>query len=346
MRSAYDQDLFESSKMTFGEHLEELRVALFKSVIALVLGFMVGLLLGRNVVRWIEYPLNRALKAHASDLSADEVDKMVASLEAAGRPIPAWLEAMTDSASEEPFELEEIYVDPAAILEELRKQYPELETLPTPGTASDPDDPTRGLLKLYIARKNVEEIPIISTGIQEPFMIYVKAALVAGALLSSPFVFYFIWEFVAAGLYPHEKKFVYIFMPFSMVLFLAGAALAFFVVFRFVLAFLLGFNSWLGIEPYPRINEWLGFALLLPLGFGISFQLPLVMLFLERIGVFSVEAYLDKWRIAILVVAVLSMVLTPADPGSMILMGLPLSLLYFGGVLLCRFMPKRKSPYD
>jgi len=77
----------------------------------------------------------------------------------------------------------------------------------------------------------------------------------------------------------------------------------------------------------------------LPLGFGISFQLPLVMLFLERIGIFSVETYLQKWRIAVLVISVLSMFLTPADPGSMLLMGVPLVVLYFGGILLCRTMP-------
>jgi sec-independent protein translocase protein TatC len=75
------------------------------------------------------------------------------------------------------------------------------------------------------------------------------------------------------------------------------------------------------------------------LGFGISFQLPLVMLFLERIGVFSIENYVSKWRLAVVVICMLSMFLTPADPGSMILMAVPLVFLYFGGILLCRYMP-------
>ena len=86
--------------------------------------------------------------------------------------------------------------------------------------------------------------------------------------------------------------------------------------------------------------------LILPLGFGIAFQLPLVMLFLERIGVFDVETYLLKWRIAILVIAVLSMLLTPADPGSMMMMAIPLTVLYFGGILLCRFMPRSRRRPD
>lgn len=168
--------------------------------------------------------------------------------------------------------------------------------------------------------------------------------MLVGVLLSSPFVFYFIWEFVAAGLYPHEKHFAHVFLPFSITLFLAGAALAFFVAIGFVLDFLFPFYARLGIDPDMRIGEWLNFVLFLPLGFGVSFQLPLVMLFLQRIGVFTVDAYLKKWRIAVMVIAVLSMLLTPADPGSMLLMGIPLTILYFGGIALCRYLPNRKTP--
>lgn len=175
---------------------------------------------------------------------------------------------------------------------------------------------------------------------QEAFMIYVKAAFITGVVISSPWVFWQIWMFVAAGLYPHERHYINVFLPFSLALFLAGSALAFFFVFEPVLTFLFGFNKWLGINPTPRISEWLSFVLLLPLGFGISFQLPLVMLFLERIGIFSVQVYLEKWRVSILVIFVLSTVLTPADPYSMLLMAIPLTGLYFGGVLLCRIWPR------
>jgi sec-independent protein translocase protein TatC len=86
-------------------------------------------------------------------------------------------------------------------------------------------------------------------------------------------------------------------------------------------------------------------VLLLPLAFGISFQLPLVMLFLQRIGLFTVEQYIEKWRIAILVIFVISMLLTPADPISMLLMAIPLTGLYFGGVAMCRWMPKGRNPF-
>ncbi len=179
---------------------------------------------------------------------------------------------------------------------------------------------------------------------EEAFMTWFKAAFVVGALLSAPWVFYQLWNFVAAGLYPHEKNYVHTFLPFSLSLFFAGAGLAFFFVFPYVLKFLFSFNQMIGADINPRLNDWLGFALFLPLGFGISFQLPLVMLLLERIGVVSNSVYLSNWRIAVLIIAVLSMLLTPADPSSMLLMGMPLTVLYFGGIGLCKWMPKRRSP--
>lgn len=85
--------------------------------------------------------------------------------------------------------------------------------------------------------------------------------------------------------------------------------------------------------------------LILPIGFGISFQLPLVMLFLERIGVFTVQSYLRQWKISIFVVFVLSAMLTPPDPYSMVLMAIPLTFLFFGGVLLCKLLPRKTGPF-
>jgi len=204
------------------------------------------------------------------------------------------------------------------------------------------------LARIFIWRpiENDRRIQANALGAQEAFMIFIKAALLVGVLAAAPGIFWHIWSFVASGLYSHERRFVKVFGPFSLILFFLGAALVFFFVFRVVLRFLFTFNSWLDIGIEPRITEWLGFVLILPLGFGIAFQLPLVMLFLERIGVFDVHTYLSKWRIAILVIFVLSMLLTPADPGSVMMMAVPLTILYFGGILLCRFMPRSRSPYD
>ncbi len=180
----------------------------------------------------------------------------------------------------------------------------------------------------------------------EPFMIWIKAGIVTGMIFTSPWIFYQLWSFVAAGLYPHEQKYIYIFLPISLALFFSGAMLAFFFAFKPVLAFLFTFNAAMGITPQLRINEWMNFVLFLPVGFGIAFQLPLVMLFLNRINVFSVSNYLNKWRIAIMVIFVLSMILTPSDPISMILLAVPLTGLYFLGIALCHWLPRKQNPFD
>ena len=176
-------------------------------------------------------------------------------------------------------------------------------------------------------------------------MAYLKVSLVVGFVVASPGVFYQLWMFIAAGLYPHEKKYVYFYMPFSLILFFAGMAFCFWVVFPYILYFLLGFNRWMNIAPMIRLGDWISFAVMLPLAFGISFQLPIVMLFLERIGLFSIEDYRSKRRIAVMVIAVISMMLTPADPQSMLAMMIPLVVLYEGGIVLVLFM-RRRSPFD
>ena len=205
-------------------------------------------------------------------------------------------------------------------------------------------EPPRVSLIHLAAWKSVH-IRFLVLNAQEAFMIWMKAALVTGLVLGSPWIFYQIWQFVAAGLYPHEKNYVYLYLPVSLALFLGGASLAYLAVFDPVLAFLFQFNDIMNAEFDPRIGEWLSFVLLLPLGFGIGFQLPLVMLFLNRIGIVSVQLYIEQWRIAILSIFVIAMVLTPADPYSMLLMAIPLCLLYVVGILMCKWMPRGRNPF-
>lgn len=182
--------------------------------------------------------------------------------------------------------------------------------------------------------------------VEESFMVWLKAALISGVVISSPWIFYQLWCFVAAGLYPHERRYIHLYLPISLFLFLSGILLAYFGVFKPVLMFLFAFNASMGIDPQPRIGEWLTFVMILPLGFGVAFQLPLVMLFLNRIGLFELSSYIDKWRMAVLVIFVASMVLTPADPISMLLLAAPLTVLYFGGILLCKWMPRSRNPFQ
>ena len=145
-----------------------------------------------------------------------------------------------------------------------------------------------------------------------------------------------------AGLYPHEKKHIHLYLPVSVGLFLAGAMLCQFVVLPGAVKALLGFNSYVDLDPDLRLNEWLGFAIMLPLVFGVSFQTPLVMFFLNRIGLFTAEMYWRKWRYAVFILAAFSAVITPTpDAVTMLYLFVPMFGLYVIGVLVCYYFPPR-----
>jgi sec-independent protein translocase protein TatC len=344
----YNEDLFESTKMTFGEHLDELRQTLIKSIIALFIGVLIGLFFARDVVQYVQMPLKEALKEHYSKVAAKEYRQHLIEQAARGEQVPEDLDAAEKLFKEQRLVTEEHLVDPRDLAELLKKAFPQaIDTSKLPVSRPGIVEPDK-LVKQrsYHLVDDDPRVRIIALSAEEPFIIVIKAAIMTGAILASPFIFYFIWQFVAAGLYPHEQYYVRVFLPFSTGLFLAGAALAFFVVFKFVLRFLFGIAGLTGIEVEPRITEWLSFVLILPLGFGLAFQLPLVMLFLERIGILSIATYLSNWRMSVLVIAFLAMIFTPSDPYSMLLMMLPLIALYFFGIGLCKWMPKRAAAFD
>ena len=332
MPRSSDDDLFQTSTMTFGEHLEELRTCLIRAAAGLAITVLAGFFVARPVVHLIEEPLRRALgdyySQRAIETAADWRPRT-----AGGPALPYSQDEIRDAVEKHglSFELREVHADRLARV--LGREPAEVGGERPAGFDTDALVPV--LLWQPLSRDSRVSITTLSA--QEAFGIYVKAALMVGVVLASPWIFYQLWTFVAAGLYRHERKWIWTFLPISIALFLAGVFIAFFFVFDFVLDYLLQFNAWLGLDPDPRISEWLGFVLILPIGFGLGFQLPLVMLFLERIGVFDVDAYVSQWRVAVLTIVVVAAILTPADPYSMLFLAVPLCLLYFGGVALCRW---------
>jgi sec-independent protein translocase protein TatC len=357
MPNTHEDDLFRESTMTFGQHLEELRKCLIKAIGGLLIGFVIGLAFGGYVVKFIQQPLSNALTSYYKKESKERIDAELAKLKAEGQVLPWTTNEVNKFVDEEHLLADEFRVDPAQILQALQKTYPEqyknipIPSLPKPSvedvSQAEPEKPSK-LVRVILWHSSADDprLQTKSLATSEPFSIYIKASLLVGVLLASPWIFYQIWHFVAAGLYPHERLYVQRYLPFSLGLFLTGAALAFFVVFEPVLNFLLSFNKSMGIVPELRINEWLGFVMLLPIGFGIGFQLPLVMLLLERIGVFTVRGYLKQWRIAVLVIFVGAALLTPPDAYSPLLLGGSLTILYFGGILMCKLLPRRASPFS
>lgn len=350
-------DLFDGSTMTFGEHLEELRKALLRSAIWLAVGLGIGLFFANDVVQFVQEPLGEAITKFMAkqtlyrtgiDPESDRAAVMkqwliekglvyetvfmidheaVAASSVGAQPDGKPVEAKATNAALEKSESKIDGADPMIH----DPMIPE-------AVVRDP----AGHLKPVTIWRPVEA-GLSSFQMEETFMIWLKAGLVVGVVLASPAIFFHIWQFVAAGLYPHERKYVYVYMPFSVVLFISGVGLAFFLVLKYVMQFLLTFNADMNVDLVPRLSNYVSFVLLLPLGFGVAFQLPLVMLFLQRIGLFETQAYVGSWRIAVLVIALLSMILTPADIYSMIALMVPLILLYFLGIGLCKYMPKGRG---
>ncbi|MDZ4658334.1 MAG: twin-arginine translocase subunit TatC [Bythopirellula sp.] len=334
-----DEELLEKTKMSFSEHLEELRTALFKCLAAWMVGTLFGFAVGWQVVDYVQTPLREALDTFYRGQAEQAVVNRLEEQQAAGDAVPDDIPTAAAEMADEGLVPEDLYVDPAELSKSLGIEKPTADPKPFPTTREN-----LIRLRLYRTIETDPRLNVISLSGQEPFMIYMKASVVVGAMLASPFIFYYLWNFVAAGLYKRERNMVYLYLPMSLGLFFAGAALAFFVAFDYVLDFLFWFNAQMGIAPTPRISDWMSFVLFLPLGFGISFQLPLVMVALERVGIFTIESYRSSWRIAVVVIFTISMLLTPADPGSMLLMALPLTVLYFFGIWLCKKLPRGGTP--
>lgn len=367
-----DDNLFAESSMSFGEHLEELRKCLIHSLYWIVAGFIGGLALGAYVVDYIQIPVKRSLEEYYTRQAMQRLDADSKKLEEEGysrevfsipnkhkmTPLelyifPGTLERVFEQQKErqrrnshtpddDPFYLDDV----DNLVSRKIEQKKEREKLL--GSAYDSihfdEEPIRILF--FTPNENDPKMRTRALSAHEAFAIYIKASLVVGVVLASPFIAFNLWSFIAAGLYPHEKKYVYYFIPVSIALFIGGAVFAFFFVFQYVLDFLFGFNAWMNIDPDPRISEWIGFALMLPVGFGASFQLPLVMFVLERVGIFTFKQYISGWRISVLAIFVLALFLTPGDPGSMLLMAVPLTVLYFGGVFFCWAIPRKKGIFD
>ncbi len=463
-----NEDLFDSSRMSFGEHLEELRVVLLRALVGVAVCCVIGFLLADRVVDFLKGPLVQAVSTYQQNRSKEEIRTRLGFLPPEYQP---WFE-------QEQMAPETMLVDPGDLIRVLRhvspnflsgvnlkpytfnaasfdrERLPELcrqlihpqgdqleieqvellrdgitksekqgvQRIADEMTASVADvDFIVSVFNQMIVRDDLVDAPQFAEALQpgasggwdflstkadnplvamktelqethnpdlrqrinrvlvtatfsnwmppvkmdmvsmqvwrkidaepqslaatESFMIWLKSGIFTGLLLASPWVLFQLWMFVAAGLYPQEKGYIYIFLPISLLLFFAGAGLAFFFVFKPVLDFLFSFNASMGISPQIRINEWLSFVMFLPLGFGIAFQLPLVMLFLYRINLLTIQTYLSKWRIAVMVIFALSMLLTPADPISMIMLAVPLTFLYFLGIGLCHWLPGNRNPF-
>jgi len=362
----YPDDVFADTRMSLGEHIEELRYRMIAALKWLVFFLIIGFILdgiggsignerlgvGKPMLKVITDPVESQARAfYLRRAEKIRLEKLVEMSNAT----PAEIAAIQEKLKENGMDIARLTADEREKLlgarSEMRTVVRVRQLEPIFGPAR-PNAPEEVALTLQVypgeisnladrGQALIESKQYLSTlSAQEAFVVYFKVSILCGIVLASPFLFYQFWAFVGAGLYPHEKKYVYIFFGPSVGLFIAGVLICQFLVLPGAVKALLGFNEMLGFDPDIRLHEWLSLAIVLPLVFGISFQTPLVMVFLNRIGLFTAHDYLTKWRFACFIIAVFAALVTPTpDAITMLYLFVPMFSLYLIGILFCHLFP-------
>ncbi|HID36253.1 MAG TPA: twin-arginine translocase subunit TatC [Ghiorsea sp.] len=184
--------------------------------------------------------------------------------------------------------------------------------------------------------------PLIFLNAPDVFFTYLKIALVLSLFATSPITFYQLWAFVAPGLYKNERRAFIGYFLSSLILMISGAAFAFFIVFPLIFEFFLGFSTDL-IQAMPAIKEYLTLVLKLLFAFGMSFQIPIIIMLLVRMDLVGIQGLKEKRRYVIVWAFIFAAILTPPDIISQTLLALPMLLLYEVGIITARMALKKKS---
>jgi len=294
-----DKEIFDGTRMSFGEHLAELRLRLLRSIYGLVVAFVVCLILGDRIIGLLARPLLLALRA--------------------------------------------------------------------------------------------SELPVVlyAAAMPEAFVTYIKVALYSGVFLASPWILYQLWCFVAAGLYPREKRYVQLFVPFAAGLFVVGGLFFLFIVAPLSCNFFIKFGTRMSaprlsdsfvlpgpnveqqgqseeedfgtgagpnsmaleresrpgplIQPWFTLQKYVSLMLVLALAFSLAFQMPLVVFFLGRLSLFSLSGFQSARKYIFFGIVIVSALMTPPDVISQIALSLPMYALYELGILMLRLWPKEQS---
>lgn len=421
--------------MSFGEHLEELRSRVMRSVIAVVLGFLVALIFQDTLLQVMTRPHREAMHSLAREQEALRVKQSTETLRDSLAQVPLEVGSQLAGASLERQRVSDRYrttltrieqqtpgagaelvsllgdllrrdglledrLDPIrqvevgasslrAALQEVAQRgeldtgtvadtlatLSELEALvkswfvaargptppaggtstkPTPAPGPAPSDlvlasVSRGLLDAtdQVAQwhgSSGGEAPLRLLKYTDSFFAHIKVAFLAGLLLGLPWLTLELWFFVAAGLYPHERRSIFPFLPLSLTFLILGGMFAFFVLTPIGLTYLGGYGSREIVEMSFTLNDYLSLVITMILGMAVVFQLPLLMVFLSRAGFVDVKLFRTYRRYSILGALIVGALLTPPDVVTQLLMAGPLILLYETGIWASVFFARKSSP--
>ena len=184
---------------------------------------------------------------------------------------------------------------------------------------------------------------LIYTGLTEAFFTYMKVAFFAALIITSPYILYQIWKFIAPGLLPKEKKYVVPFVLSSTFLFISGVSFGYFVALPPAFEFFVSFNNQY-LQAMLSFKDYLSLFVTFLLGFGVSFELPIFIFFLTKLGIVNAKMLSQQRRYAILIIFIVAAILTPSpDALSQVLMAIPLMFLYEISIFVSRFAGKKKT---
>jgi sec-independent protein translocase protein TatC len=193
------------------------------------------------------------------------------------------------------------------------------------------------LLAQPLLAKLPQGTQMIATDVTTPFFVPVKVAMMAAFLITLPYILLQMWKFVAPGLYAHEKKFLFPVILSSVLLFVAGMAFAYFAVFPAVFGFVIAAAPE-GVAVMTDIEKYLGFVMGMFLAFGVSFQVPVAVVVMVRMGVVTVEKLREARPYVIVGAFIVGAVLTPPDVISQFMLAVPMWLLFEVGVIVASKM--------
>ena len=188
---------------------------------------------------------------------------------------------------------------------------------------------------------------LIFTALHETFITYLKLAFFTAMFISSPIILTQIWKFIAPGLYKDEKKALLPYLVATPTLFLLGAMLVYYLVMPLAIKFFLSFETSSQVTSLPiqleaKVNEYLSLIMRLIFAFGISFQLPVLLSLLARVGFLDSEYLKKRRKYVVVIIFAVAALLTPPDPITQIGLGIPLLILYELSILSVKFIEKKK----
>jgi len=188
----------------------------------------------------------------------------------------------------------------------------------------------------YILALIIEPVDfLVFTAPSDAFIARITLTLWLGFFISLPYVFFQIWKFIGVGLRPQERRYISFFAPYSVVFFMVGALFAYTIAIPITIEFLLGYgNEYL--RPMITVKSYISFMATLILAFGFVFELPLVLMFLTKIGIATPEFLMQKRKHAYILILILSALITPPDIVTLLILGGPLVLLYEIGIFVSK----------